>query len=292
MHADEVDVDDELVSVLIAEQFRQYARLPIRRAASTGTDNAIYRLGDHLGVRLPRIHWAVPQVDKEHEWLPRLAPHLPTSLPEPVAIGEPAEGYPYRWLVYQWIDGRDAIAALLQGVDWVQLAEDVATFVLALQRVETNGAPPAGVRGGPIGVTDEFTRSAIARLDGLIDTRRALAVWEQAISARPLTAPPVWVHADLLPGNLVVRDGRIAGVIDWSAAGVGDPACDAMVAWAMPPAARAQYRAALNIDEDTWARGRGWAIEQAAHFIPYYATTIPDGVAAARRRLDAAIADA
>jgi len=289
MHADEVDVDDRLVRGLIDEQFPQYADLPLRRTPSMGTDNAIYRLGRQLGLRLPRIHWAVHQVAKEHNWLARLAPHLPAAVPEPVAVGAPAGRYPYPWLVYRWLEGCDALAGPV--TDWTRLAEDLAGFVLALQRVDPGGGPPAGGRGGPLGPRDEATRRVISRLDGLVDTRRALAVWQEAVSAEPWAGPPRWVHADLLPGNVLVRSGRLAGVIDWSAAGVGDPACEAMVAWAMPPGARARYRAALNMDDATWARGRGWAIEQAAHFIPYYETTIPAGVAAARDRLEAALTD-
>jgi aminoglycoside phosphotransferase (APT) family kinase protein len=252
---------------------------------STGTESAIYRLGRHLGVRLPRVHRAVHQVAKEAEWLPRLAPLLPAAVPEPVARGEPAHGYPFPWLVYRWLEGEDA---LVGAVDcWRQLARDVAAFVVALEEVDPSGGPPAGARGGSLLLHDESTRRAIAKLDGLIDAGRALEVWDAALSAAPWGEPPVWVHGDLLPGNVVVRDGRLAGIIDWSAAGIGDPACEVMLAWAMPPDARTAYRAELDIDNATWARGRGWALQQAALFIPYYAETIPAGVAAARRRLHA-----
>jgi len=285
MHADEVDMDDALVQGLIAVQFPQWEHLPLQRMPSTGTDNAIYRLGRHLGVRLPRIHWAVPQIAKEAEWLPRLAPHLPTAVPEPVAKGEPGDGYPYPWLVYTWLDGQDALVGAMD--DWGQLAHDVAAFVSALQQADTAGAPPAGARGGPLAPHDKSTRHAITRLDGCVDVDRAMAVWEAALSADRWAGSAMWVHGDLLPGNVLVRDSRLSGIIDWSAAGVGDPACEAMLAWAMPPDARSTYRAALNIDEATWARGRGWALQQAAQFIPYYAETIPGGVAAARRRLAA-----
>lgn len=288
MHADEVAVDDTLVRTLVNEQFPAHAGLTLHRVASTGTDNAIYRLGEHLGVRLPRIGWAVPQIRKEHSWLGRLSPHLPVSVPEPVAVGEPAATYPYPWLIYRWVPGDDALAV---AVDWVRLAEQVAGFVSALQAVDPRGGPPAGPRSGPLAARDEATREAIARLDGQIDTGRALAVWREAVEAEAWASGPVWVHADLLPGNVVVRDGALVGVIDWAAAGVGDPACDTMLAWAMPPAARAGYRAAMGVDDATWARGRAWVIEQAVHFIPYYARTIPAGVAAALRRLEAVLAD-
>ena len=255
----------------------------------TGTDNAIYRLGPDYGIRLPRIGWAVGQIAKEAEWLPRLAPYVPTAVPEPVALGEPGCGYPYPRLVYRWIEGIDAMASPIP--DWAGLAREVARSIVALRSVGTIGAPPAGRRGGLLAAVDAATRVAIERLDGQIDTRRALRVWEAALAAKPWAASPVWVHGDLLPGNVLVADGRLAGIIDWSAAGIGDPACEAMLAWAMPPAARTAYRKALDLDEDAWARGRGWALEQAAWFIPYYAETIPDAVAGARHRLDEVLGD-
>jgi aminoglycoside phosphotransferase (APT) family kinase protein len=289
MHLDEVAVDDDLVRGLIRAQFPQWAHLVVQRMPSTGTDNAIYRLGRRMGLRLPRIHWAVHQIAKESEWLPRLAPHLPAALPQPVAQGDPTIGYPYPWLVYTWLDGDDALNRPVE--DWCQLARDVAAFVSALQQVDPSGAPPAGHRGGSLVAHDESTKKAITRLDGVIDVGPALAVWEAALSADPWPGSPVWVHGDLLPGNVLVRDGRLAGIIDWSAAGIGDPACEAMLAWAMPSDARSVYRAALDMDDATWARGRGWALEQAVHFIPYYAETIPDGVAAARGRLKALLND-
>ncbi|HVE62472.1 MAG TPA: aminoglycoside phosphotransferase family protein [Mycobacteriales bacterium] len=290
MHTDEVEVDDFRVRSLINEQFPRWAHLPLRRLLSTGTDNAIFRLGADLGVRLPRIHWAVDQIGKEHEWLPRLAPHLPAAVPAPLGLGAPGHGYPYPWLVYQWLDGEDALVGRVG--DWCELAADVASFVVALQQVDTAGGPTPGARGGSLVRQDESTRRAIAALAGEIDVAAATAVWNEALAASPWSGEPVWVHGDLLPGNLVVVEGRLTGVIDWSPAGVGDPACDAMLAWALPADARAVYRAALEIDDATWARGRGWALQQAVTFIPYYRHTIPSAVAAARRRLDAVLAEA
>jgi aminoglycoside phosphotransferase (APT) family kinase protein len=289
MHADEVDIDDDVARALIVEQFPQWADLLLERMPSTGTDNAIYRLGRDLGVRMPRIHWAVHQIEREHEWLARLAPHLPCSVPRPLARGAPGCGYPYPWLVYRWLDGDDALVAEI--TDWCRLAHEITTFVSALQRFDPTGGPPAPRRGGPLAPHDETTRRAIHELHHVIDVDRAMAVWDAALSADPWTGPPVWVHGDLLPGNVLVRGGRLAGIIDWSATGVGDPACEAMLAWALPADARAIYRASLDIDDATWTRARGWTLEQAAKFIPYYAETIPEGVAAARRRLDAVLDD-
>ena len=289
VHADEVTVDDDLARALLTTQFPRWADLPLRRMPSTGTDNAIYRMGAEFGLRLPRIGWAVDQVTKEHEWLPRLGPGLPAGVPEPVALGEPGRGYPFPWLVYRWLPGTDVLAGPVP--DWCALARQLAGFVAALQATATAGAPPAGVRGGRLDVLDRVARQAIAALDGQIDVRRAEAVWEAAVAVPAWDEPPVWVHGDLLPGNVLMERGLLAGVIDWSAAGLGDPACDTMLAWAMPSEARLAYRSALGVDDATWARGRGWTLQQAVTFIPYYARTIPDGVAAARRRLDAVLRD-
>jgi aminoglycoside phosphotransferase (APT) family kinase protein len=285
MHTEEIEVDGDLVRGLVSDQFPRWAGLSLEPIASTGTDNAIYRLGRHLGIRLPRIHWAVSQIAKESQWLPRLASHLPAALPVPVAQGVPGRGYPFPWLVYQWLEGEDALTATVG--DWCDLGHDVAGFVSALQRVDPAGAPPAGYRAGPLVPQDENTRRCITHLDGLIDVGRAMSVWDAALSAEPWSGPAVWVHGDLLPGNVLTREGRLTGIIDWSAAGIGDPACEAMLAWAMPAEARAVYRAELDMDDATWARGRGWALQQAVQFIPYYEETIPDGVAAAKRRLAA-----
>ncbi|HEX9995273.1 MAG TPA: phosphotransferase, partial [Acidimicrobiales bacterium] len=174
--------------------------------------------------------------------------------------------------------------------DWCGLAAEVAAFVAGLHRLDAAGAPPAGPRGGPLAPHDGEVRRAVAGLAGLVDTGRAVAVWEDALAAGPWPGPPVWVHGDLLPGNVLARGGRLAGVVDWGAAGAGDPACDAMLAWSLPAGARAVFRAGAELDDAAWARARGWVVQQAALFIPYYARTIPAGVEAARRRLDAALA--
>jgi aminoglycoside phosphotransferase (APT) family kinase protein len=289
LHDDEVTVDDALVRSLLADQFPPWSQLPLRRVPSTGTDNVVHRLGDELAVRLPRIDWAVAQVDKEWEWLPRLATHLPSAVPLPVAKGSPGRGYPYPWLISSWVEGTDVTKA--SAGDWCSVALEVAEFVAALRRVDPRGAPGAGRRGGPLEDADRATRWAIDRLEATVDRRRALQVWEDALAAGPFDGDPVWVHGDLLPGNVLVRDGALAGVIDWSGAGVGDPACETMFAWSLPTDARVAFRGALGLDAGTWRRGRGWALEQAVLFIDYYAETLPEGVAVARKRLDAVLSD-
>ena len=291
MHDDEVEVTDAVVRRLVDGQFPDWAGRPLRRLPSTGTDNALYRLGDDLGIRLPRIHWAVQQVEREVNWLPRLAPHVSAPVPPPVAIGEPDHGYPFPWLVFGWLHGRDTLHAGAE-VDWTVLAADVAAFVRSLHAVDLPDQPRARSRGGRLAPLDDHVRRNIRRLAHELDVDRALAVWDEALAATPWSPPHVWVHADLLPGNVLVGDGsRLAGVIDWSAAGTGDPAADTMLGWAMPAPAREVYRRGLGLDDATWARGRGWVVEQTVAFIPYYERTIPDGVAAARRRLRAVLDD-
>jgi aminoglycoside phosphotransferase (APT) family kinase protein len=289
MHADEVDTDVVLVGRLLAAQFPQWADLPLERVPSAGTDNALYRLGDDMVVRLPRIHWAVGGVDKDFRWLPVVAPLLPVAIPVPIAKGAPAEGYPWEWGVYPWLEGENPTA---DGIaDAKSLATDVAQFVEAMHRVDLTGGPPA-FRGAPLATQDEPTRAAIAALEGVIDTDAATAAWDAALATPAWSGPPVWVHSDLLPGNLLVQDGRLTGVIDLSGMGVGDPACDLMIAWALfSGESREAFRAALAVDDATWARGRGHALSQALIFVPYYVHSNPVGVRFARRAIDEVLAD-
>ncbi|MCB0255100.1 MAG: aminoglycoside phosphotransferase family protein, partial [Anaerolineae bacterium] len=295
---------------LLVEQFPHWAGLPVRPVRSSGTDNALYRLGDDLLVRLPRIDWAVGQVDRDLRWLPQLAPRLPLTIPEPLAGGAPGAGYPWRWGIYRWLDGRDGTSVTLTDpmvgtstgsvpgttrVDLVQAAVDLAQFLVALQRIDPAGGPRAdehGLRGVPLATRDEDVRAAIAALDGLIDTDAALAAWEAALDVPDWNQEPVWFHGDVLPGNLLFKNGRLSAVIDFAGAGVGDPAPDLMIAWNLfSGASREAFRSTLAIDDATWARGCGHALAQALIFIPYYLYTNPVGVAVARHAVDEVLSD-
>lgn len=288
MHVGEVDTDASLVRRLLAAQFPKWANLPIEPVPSAGTDNALYRLGDDMAVRLPRIHWAAG-VDKEHEWLPKLAPFLPLAVPVPLAKGNPGEGYPWQWSVYRWLEGENATIEHI--VDLRQAATDLAHFIVALQQIEPTGGPPAR-RGIPLAKRDQPTREAIAALHGTLDADIVTAAWDAALAAPAWQGPPVWVHGDLLPGNLLVKQGRVSAVIDFAGLGVGNPACDLMIAWNLFTAeTRGVFRAALAVDDATWARGRGWALSQALIFIPYYLDTNPVGVAIARRTINEILAE-
>lgn len=295
MHDGEVETDVSLVQRLLKEQFPQWADLPIQPVPSAGTDNALYRLGTDLVVRLPRIDWAVDQVEKEHEWLPKLAQYLPLAIPEPLALGTPGHGYPWPWSVYRWLEGQN-VASIAGLVDPVQAALDLATFIKALQQIDTTGAPRPGShelsRGKPLAPRDKDTREAIAKLDGMIDAGAALAIWETALQAPAWAREPVWFHGDLLPGNLLFEQGRLHAVIDFGALAVGDPACDLTIAWGLfTGESRAAFRNALGVDDTTWERGRGFALSQAAIFIPYYLETNPAGVAHAQHVLAELLVD-
>lgn len=290
MHEDELETNEALVRRLLAAQFPQWAELPIEALPAGGTDNAIYRLGADLSVRLPRRRDWAPGLDKEFEWLPKLAPVLPFAVPTPVARGAAAEGYPHEWAVYDWLDGEDAATVPL---DLGRAAVDLAGLLAALWRIAPTGGPPPGGRGGPLAPRDEATRAGIAALGDAIDADAVTAAWEAALAAPDWDRPPVWVHGDLDARNLLVRDGRITGVLDWSLTCVGDPACDAKVAWAVLDAeTRPRFRELLEIDDATWARARGWALSQALIALPYYLHTYPAIVQEAWRWLAEALSDA
>jgi aminoglycoside phosphotransferase (APT) family kinase protein len=252
----------------------ELARLLLSLVEPWGTDNAIWRLGDDLVVRLPRIEGATAQIELEAHWLPRLAPCLPVAVPETVAIGEPGEGYPFPWAVHRWIPGEGA--ALDRVDDAVAFARDLAAVVASLQACPVDGAPPAVNRARPLHEYDESTRRAIAAAADLVDAAAATAVWEDALAAAPHAGTPVWVHGDL-EGNCLVRGGRLCGLVDWRLACAGDPAVDVQVVWSplFTAPSRDAFLDALEVDEATRARARGTAVHQACAALPYYLHTYP-----------------
>ncbi len=294
MHADEVPIDAGLVRGLIDSQFPQWAILPLAPVHSSGTDNAIYRLGDRMAVRLPRRPGASGQIEKEYRWLPRLAAALPLEVPVPLALGTPAENYPFPWSVCRWLDGENAVVAPIS--DLGRVARDLARFISALQQIDASAGPAPGAhnsgRGGPLAMRDAETQEAIANLEGIIDARAASASWHLALQAPAWTRAPVWLHGDLLPSNLLLQAGRISAVIDFGCLGVGDPACDLMAAWTLLSAdARRTFRAALAVDDATWLRGSGWALSFGLIALPYYLHSNPVLAATARRAIGEVLVD-
>ena len=294
MHADEVDTDPPLVSRLLADQFPQWAHLPIERFESSGTDNAIYRLGEDMAVRLPRIPGGTGTIDKELRWLPKLAPLLPVAISQPLAKGSPGHRYPWHWSVHQWLDGESVNVERM--ADSVGLAQDLGGFVAALRRIDAAEGPIAGrdgSRGVPLARRDAATREAIVQLNGVVDTRAVTAAWEASVRAPTWQRPGVWIHGDLLSGNVLVDGrGRLSAMIDFGCMVVGDPACDVMAAWTLFEAeGREAFRSAIGVDDATWARGRGWALSFALIALPYYMHTNPVFVRDARRVIREVLAD-
>lgn len=255
----------DLVRRLIASQFPQWADLPVEPVIPGGWNNWTFRLGEHLVVRLRSAERYVAQVEKEQRWLPLLAPELPLPIPEPVARGMPGEGYAWPWSVYRWIEGTPADKARL--ADREEFARDLGRFLVALRGVGTAGAPPAGqhnfFRGGDLAIYAGETEAALARLGNQVDQPVCRTIWETALSSRWAHAP-VWVHGDVSAGNVLVRDGRLAAVIDFGSSAIGDPACDLYIAWTfLDAASRVAFRGSVGLDSACWERGRGWALWKA-----------------------------
>lgn len=258
-------VDIGVVRRLVREQFPQWAHLEIRPVALPGWDNQTFRLGDTMSVRLPTADTYALAVEKEHRWLPVFAPQLPKPIPVPVGRGLPADGYPYPWSVYQWLEGEPAMTAPI--FDLTAFARDVAEFLVALEAIDATDGPEPGrhswFRGGPLEVYDADTRAAIEALGDRIPAAAATRMWETALRTSWPKAP-VWFHGDVAAGNLLVREGRLSAVIDFGTSGVGDPACDLVLAWTMLSGpSRAVFRDVRGLDDDTWDRGRGWALWKA-----------------------------
>jgi aminoglycoside phosphotransferase (APT) family kinase protein len=283
----------ELAAALVARQFPEWAGLPVVPVAESGWDNRTFRLGDAMTVRLPTAEYYVAAVEKEHTWLPRLAPHLPLPIPTPLALGAPGPGYPWPWSVRKWIDGRPATEERI--ADLAAFADDLARFLVALWGAEVPGGPAAGAhsfhRGGDLVVYEGETRAALATLGRRVDEVAVSMVWEEALAARAKQAP-VWFHGDVAAGNLLVDDlGRLSAVIDFGTSGVGDPACDLVIGWTLLDGpSREAFRHRTTLDDGAWARAAGWALWKALITLAA-PDAAPADRAGAARTLDRVLAD-
>jgi aminoglycoside phosphotransferase (APT) family kinase protein len=258
-------IDAALARRLVDSQFPRWSGLPIAPVDLDGWDNRSFRLGDALTVRLPSGDWYAEQVAKEQRWLPVLAPQLPLPIPAPVARGEPGGGYPYPWSVYRWLDGTPA--ATVGADDEVAFASALAGFLRALRAADATGGPPPGrhnfFRGGPLATYEAEALEALESLGNEVPRAEIEPVWADAM-ATTWDRDPVWVHGDVAAGNLLVRDGALSAVIDFGSSGIGDPACDCVIAWTfLDRPGRDRFRADLGVDDATWSRGRGWALWKA-----------------------------
>jgi aminoglycoside phosphotransferase (APT) family kinase protein len=255
----EVEIDVGLVRRLLAAQFPHWADLPIRAVPSAGWDNEIYRLGADLAVRLPRRLIGAEQVTRQHRWLPALAGRLPLAIPAVAGQGVPGEGYPWQWSITSWLPGE--IAAGCHGLDLAAAAVRLAGFIAALRAAEPAGGPASEFRRD-LASRDRLVTSAIDALGDVPYREAAIRAWRRARAAPAWDGPPVWMHGDLHPANLLVTNGQLTGVIDFGLLAVGDPAVDLIAAWTfLSGPARHAFRAALPADEATWERGRGWALD-------------------------------
>ena len=296
-----------MVRALVTRALPDTSALPLRRLRASGSTNALFRLGDDLLVRLPRQPGGTATIEKESRWVPRLAKRLPVAVPEVVAVGEPGHGYPERWSVVRWIDGTTPAVVAGDGdagASPAWLATDLADLVRALGEVEV---PPEALadpdlrwyRAAPLGTQDEATRLAIEQCRGIagldVDLDAALAVWDEAVSL-PGASDVVaghWLHADIAAENLLVRDGRLAALLDFGALCVGDPTVDLIVAWqVLDRVGREAFRTASGADEAKWLRGRAWALSLALQTFPYYWTTMPGRCASRLAVVAAVLSDA
>jgi aminoglycoside phosphotransferase (APT) family kinase protein len=260
-----VAIDVPLVRKLVDAQFPQWSGLDIVPVPQQGNDNRTFRLGPDMSVRLPSAGAYASGVEKEQRWLPTLAQHLPLAIPSPIAVGTPADFFPLPWSVYRWLDGE--IVESTGITDMKTFARTLGDFLVALRSIDATDGPIAGrhsfYRGAPLDVYDAETRRSIEMLGDRIDREGASAVWDAALPSR-WPGRPVWFHGDVAAGNLLVREGRLRAVIDFGTCGVGDPACDLVIAWTfLEGEAREVFRQTVALDDDTWARGRGWALWKA-----------------------------
>ncbi|MFJ1267908.1 aminoglycoside phosphotransferase family protein [Legionella lytica] len=290
MHDNEQEITIALVESLLKKQCPQWADLELQPIRSSGTDNALFRLGNQYVVRIPRIEWSPGSVangiDKEWVWLPQLARHLKIPTSEPLFKGESNEIYPWPWSITQWNEGHNP--AFEKENEYEQLAVDLALFLNELHRIELPNSGPLSRRGVALNELDKETTEAIGALAADMETQPLASLWKQLANTPKWNKPPVWMHGDLLPGNILIQNNRLSAVIDFADLGLGDPACDLIVAWSLlNEHSRAIFRKhLLNIDEHTWQRGRGWALSIALIIIPYYKNTNPVLTSVARRMIE------
>lgn len=306
LHEDELEIDAELVRRLVRQSMPRCADLTVEPLASTGSSNALFRLGGSLLARLPRQPGGTATIEKEARWLPRIGPALTVEVPETVALGEPGCGYPERWAVTRWIPGETPKVPSSAGnrePDSDELALELARLLTELDMLDV---PPEAdsdpglswYRGGQLSGLDEDFRDAVEAsrsIPGLgLDLDEALNVWDEVLVAEQTTpSRRGWYHGDLLAENLLIRDGRLAAVIDFGGLGVGDPSVDLIVAWEVLDASGRQvFRKALDVDDSTWAKGMGWALLIAMITFPYYWHTMPARCAARRSMVSAVLGEA
>jgi aminoglycoside phosphotransferase (APT) family kinase protein len=256
--AAELNIDETLVRSLLVEQQPDLADLPMRTVAN-GWDNVVMQLGNDLVVRLPRRQASAQLVLNEQRWLPELSPRLPLPVPAPVFAGKPSAEYPWAWSICPWLPGDAASGA--PPADPHEAALSLAGFVVALHQPAPADAPKNPFRGVHLRQRAEAVQMRAESLDDTVTTGRVLAVWDDLRSTQEWTGPALWLHGDLHPSNMLTHHFRLSAVIDFGDITSGDPATDLALAWMMfEPRERDVFRRAAAIDDDTWRRAAGWAL--------------------------------
>ena len=297
LHDDQLELTDTMVAALVADQLRDLRGARLSRVPSNGTDNVLYRLGADLVLRFPMQGddpcTAWEQLTHEADNARRLLGRLPVLSPEPVSIGEPGHGYPLPWAVYRWLPGLPA--SQVEVADSIPFAEQLASVVLALREIDTEGRvfPGGGRRGGSLTDHDAGVRRWLGQSHGLIDGAQVEALWSRLVLTPRDDGPDVWTHGDLMPDNLLLQEGRLSAVIDVGLSGPADPALDLQPAWNLlaAPVARRAFREALAVGDEEWDRGKAWALAQASGCLPYYQVTNPPMSRLAHRTLTALLED-
>ncbi|MBI2791156.1 MAG: aminoglycoside phosphotransferase family protein [Gammaproteobacteria bacterium] len=263
----QLDITPGLACKLIAEQFPEYAHLPITSVEKQGHDNRTYKLGKELLIRMPTAESYALKVPKEQALLPKLAPHLTVNIPVPIKMGNASKDYPYPFSIYKWLPGTSINLLVLEDDCLEKLAFDLAKFLKELQNIHDVDGPSPGQhnwwRGDHVSVYDKGAREQVASLTGIIDSDKAMRLWEQACKTR-WSNTPVWVHGDFAIGNMLLQDDKLSAIIDFGGIALGDPACDLVIAWTfLKDNARDIFIREMGLDGDTWFRARGWALWKA-----------------------------
>ncbi len=279
MHNDDVAVSEGLARTLIDSQFPDYAGLALRRLPSAGTVNVIFRLGPRLTVRFPRrvsdTNANRAALEREAARAAEFADQSPVVAPRPVGIGTPAHGYPMAWSIQTWLSG--STASPTATADSTEFARDLADLISALRTTPTRGRVFTGHgRGGDLRSHDDWVETCLSNSEHLLDVPALRRLWSR-LRTTPRDRPDHMTHGDLIPGNLLVADGRLVGVLDTGGFGPADPSLDLVAAWhLLGDRARDPFRDALDCDDTEWDRGKAWAFQQAAGAAWYYEVTNHD----------------
>lgn len=265
----QINITPDLAGKLIAEQFPEYAHLEITSVAKQGHDNRTFRLGNNMLIRMPTAAPYALKIPKEQELLPLLAPYLTLAIPAPLNMGHQSADYPFPFSIYEWLEGASANTLQVDDKNLEAIALQLAQFLNELQSIESVAGPAPGQhnwwRGDHVSVYDDGARQQIHALASVIDHKKAIALWEQACATK-WHKDPVWIHGDLASGNIILKDHKLVGVIDFGGMGLGDPACDLVIAWTfLREKSRRIFIEATALDSDTWLRAKAWCLWKATY---------------------------